>query len=55
VNHKINFPQITEAVQLVMDVHKVVKHPTLEQILEADAWARQEAAKQEFSPTSSSL
>jgi 1-deoxy-D-xylulose-5-phosphate reductoisomerase len=44
VNHKINFPQITEAVQRTMDAHKVVGHPTLEQILEADAWARRHAA-----------
>ena len=42
---KINFPQITETVRRVMDAHKVVSHPTLEQILEADAWARREAAK----------
>jgi hypothetical protein len=27
-----------------MDAHKVVEHPTLEQILEADAWARRQAA-----------
>jgi 1-deoxy-D-xylulose-5-phosphate reductoisomerase len=40
VNHKINFPQITETVQRTMDAHKVVLHPTLEQIFEADAWAR---------------
>ena len=45
VNRKINFPQITETVQRVMDAHKVVSHPALEQILEADAWARQTAGK----------
>jgi 1-deoxy-D-xylulose-5-phosphate reductoisomerase len=45
VNGKINFPQITEIVRRTMDAHKVVLHPTLEQILEADAWARREAAK----------
>ncbi len=45
VNHKINFPQIAETVQRTMDAHKVVRHPTLDQILEADAWARREAAK----------
>jgi 1-deoxy-D-xylulose-5-phosphate reductoisomerase len=44
VNHKINFPQITETVQRTMDTHKVISHPTLEQILEADAWARRTAA-----------
>jgi 1-deoxy-D-xylulose-5-phosphate reductoisomerase len=45
VNRKINFPQITEIVRRTMDAHKIVSHPTLEQILEADAWARREAAK----------
>jgi 1-deoxy-D-xylulose-5-phosphate reductoisomerase len=45
VNGKINFPQITEIVRRTMEVHQVVLHPTLEQILEADAWARREAAK----------
>jgi 1-deoxy-D-xylulose-5-phosphate reductoisomerase len=43
VNQKINFPQITGTVRRVMDAHKVVAHPTLEQILAADAWARREA------------
>ena len=45
VNRKINFPQITETVRRTMDAHKVVLHPTLEQILEADAWARRETVK----------
>jgi hypothetical protein len=27
----------------VMDAHQVVERPTLEKILEADAWARREA------------
>jgi 1-deoxy-D-xylulose-5-phosphate reductoisomerase len=45
VNRQINFLQITETVRRTMDAHKVVEHPTLEQILEADAWARCEAAK----------
>ena len=42
---KINFPQITETVRRVMDAHTVVSHPTLEKILEVDAWARAEAVK----------
>jgi len=45
VNRKINFPQIYETVGRTMKAHEVVSHPTLEQILEADAWARVEAAK----------
>jgi 1-deoxy-D-xylulose-5-phosphate reductoisomerase len=45
VNRKINFPQITESVRRTMAAHPTVAHPTLDQILEADAWARREAAK----------
>jgi 1-deoxy-D-xylulose-5-phosphate reductoisomerase len=45
VNQKIRFPQITETVRNTMDAHKVVSHPSLEQILEADAWARQKASE----------
>jgi len=44
VNRKINFPQITETVRRTMDAHQTVAHPQLEQILEADAWARRQAA-----------
>ena len=44
VNRKINFPQITETVRRTMDAHQIQAHPTLEQILAADAWARTEAA-----------
>lgn len=44
VNRQITFPQITETVRRTMDRHKVVAHPTFDKILEADAWARKEAA-----------
>ena len=54
VNHKINFPQITETVQHTMDAHEVVLHPTLDQILEADAWARGRRPNNASSPSSSS-
>ena len=43
VNRRIKFSQITETVRRTMDAHTVIAHPTLEQILEADAWARREA------------
>jgi 1-deoxy-D-xylulose-5-phosphate reductoisomerase len=43
VNRKITFPQITETVQRTLDAHKVIDHPTLAQILEADTWARKTA------------
>jgi len=46
VNRQLNFPQITEAVRRTMDAHHSVAHPTLEQILAADSWARQEAGRQ---------
>jgi len=37
---RISFPDITHTVARVMDRHQCVAHPTLAQILEADAWAR---------------
>jgi 1-deoxy-D-xylulose-5-phosphate reductoisomerase len=40
----IPFPQISAVVARVMERHALTAHPRLEQILEADAWARQEAA-----------
>ncbi len=43
VNRKITFTQITETVRRTMDTHKVEAHPTLEQILAADSWARSSA------------
>ncbi|HEV2320207.1 MAG TPA: 1-deoxy-D-xylulose-5-phosphate reductoisomerase, partial [Verrucomicrobiae bacterium] len=43
VNRKISFSQITETVQRALEAHRVIDHPTLGQILEADAWARQNA------------
>ncbi len=45
INRQISFPQIAGMVAKVMDAHDVVSHPTLDQILAADAWARQEAAR----------
>jgi len=45
IQGRISFPQISEIVQRTMDAHKVVAHPTLEQILDADAWARQHAGR----------
>ncbi len=45
VNRQINFPQITELVRRTMDAHQIVDHPSLEQILAADGWARETAKK----------
>jgi 1-deoxy-D-xylulose-5-phosphate reductoisomerase len=44
VNGRINFPGISETVGRTLARHQVVAHPTLEQILAADAWARKETA-----------
>lgn len=40
---RLSFPGITELVTRVMTQHRVVEHPSLEQILEADRAARREA------------
>lgn len=39
------FPGIWEAVERTMRAHALVAHPTLDEILEADAWAREHAAR----------
>ena len=43
VNGRISFPVISETVSRTMAAHKAVSHPTLDQILEADGWARKQA------------
>jgi 1-deoxy-D-xylulose-5-phosphate reductoisomerase len=40
---RIPFPAVFEIVARVMDRHAVVAEPTLDEVLRADAWARQEA------------
>jgi 1-deoxy-D-xylulose-5-phosphate reductoisomerase len=40
---KLSFPGISEMVGKTMSRHRLEKHPSLDQILEADAWARKEA------------
>jgi 1-deoxy-D-xylulose-5-phosphate reductoisomerase len=44
VNRRLSFLGITETVRRVMDAHRLIAHPGLEEILAADAWARQAAA-----------
>jgi 1-deoxy-D-xylulose-5-phosphate reductoisomerase len=41
----IGFAQISQTVARTMDRHQLVMHPSLEQILNADAWARAEALR----------
>ena len=43
LRREIRFPEISEHVARVMARHTWVEHPSLEQILEADGWARQKA------------
>ena len=40
---EISFPEITETVDRVMDIHQVEENPSLEKILAADQWARKAA------------
>ena len=37
---RLSFPAIWQTVERTMGKHETVEHPTLEQIIEADAWAR---------------
>ena len=41
-NGRITFEEIPEAVARTMKRHQIVQHPSLGQILAADAWARNE-------------
>ncbi len=45
MNGKIRFPRIWETVEKVMSRHQTVHARTLEPIIEADRWAREEAAR----------
>ena len=40
LHQRITFPEIWRCVERVMERHTVTEHPTLDQIIEADAWAR---------------
>jgi 1-deoxy-D-xylulose-5-phosphate reductoisomerase len=44
-DRKISFPDISTTVKRVMDAHQVVEHPSLEQIIAADTWARETALR----------
>jgi 1-deoxy-D-xylulose-5-phosphate reductoisomerase len=44
-NEEIGFTQITQTVDLTMKAHAVVEHPSLDQILVADRWARETAVR----------
>lgn len=48
----ISFPGITETVERTMSAHDVVAHPSLEEILEADRWARRSAGELAYGKSS---
>ena len=41
LSHRINFVDIASLVERALEQHQVIAHPTLEQILAADGWARE--------------
>jgi len=45
VKGKISFPGISETVARTLAAHRTVAHPSLDVIVEADRWAREEAAR----------
>ena len=45
LDRQLRFPQIWQVVEQVLDRHTSVAHPDLNAILQADQWARAEAAK----------
>lgn len=45
LNNQIKFTDITRMVKMVMDKHSVIDKPTLNDVIEADSWARKEINK----------
>jgi 1-deoxy-D-xylulose-5-phosphate reductoisomerase len=45
LDRQVRFPQIWETVEAVMAQHRSIAHPNLDAILQADQWARAEAAR----------
>ncbi|MBI5145536.1 MAG: 1-deoxy-D-xylulose-5-phosphate reductoisomerase [Candidatus Omnitrophica bacterium] len=45
LKNRLKFMAIPQVIEKVMDRHRKIKHPGLEEILAADYWARNEAAK----------
>ncbi|MCB1061910.1 MAG: 1-deoxy-D-xylulose-5-phosphate reductoisomerase [Verrucomicrobiae bacterium] len=46
LENSLRFPKIWETVEETMDAHDVIDHPKLDEILAADAWAREFASGQ---------
>jgi len=45
LTHRIRFTDIADIVGRVLEKHEVITHPTVEEIVAADAWAREEIFK----------
>ncbi|MES2597613.1 MAG: 1-deoxy-D-xylulose-5-phosphate reductoisomerase [Verrucomicrobiota bacterium] len=45
LNERTSFPSIWKTVARVMEKHEVIQHPSLEALIEADAWARRVATE----------
>ena len=45
INNQIRFDEIIPACRSVLENHNFVAHPTLERIIELDAWAREEVVR----------
>lgn len=45
LNQRLKFTQIYKVVEKVLMGHKIIRNPSLQEILEADQWAREEAQK----------
>jgi 1-deoxy-D-xylulose-5-phosphate reductoisomerase len=43
LHERTSFPAIWQTVARVMEKHQVIQHPSLDALIEVDAWARQEA------------
>lgn len=43
LHERMSFPAIWQTVARVMEKHQVIQHPSLEALIEVDAWARREA------------
>jgi 1-deoxy-D-xylulose-5-phosphate reductoisomerase len=51
LDRKISFPQLSKLIEMTMQRHDVIHHPTLEELLQSDQWARKVAKtiiEQEF-------
>ncbi len=45
LNRKIRFTRIPQTIEKVMSQHRIIKNPGLQDLLDADRWAREEAEK----------